>query len=57
MIQVVQRLTSGPATWTPPDLDIDAFTEIPKDITLHPFIQSGPMIPTWENMAKLLPSN
>ncbi|KAF7353313.1 F-box domain-containing protein [Mycena sanguinolenta] len=36
MIELVQRVITGPTTWSPQEPDCDSFTEVSKTITLHP---------------------
>ncbi|KAJ7187211.1 hypothetical protein C8R46DRAFT_1059143 [Mycena filopes] len=54
LINVVKRLLTGPATWSPTSA---GFTpKVSQRITLHPTIHHGPAIMHWENETRLSPS-
>ncbi|KAJ6472505.1 hypothetical protein C8R45DRAFT_1078011 [Mycena sanguinolenta] len=57
MIEIVQRLITGPDTWNTQTLDSDSVADIFQKKMLHPKIRTDPGVLYRENWAKLLPSD
>ncbi|KAJ7662536.1 hypothetical protein DFH06DRAFT_1324906 [Mycena polygramma] len=53
-VEVVKRLVTGPATWSPENSD--SVAEVHATITLYPAVRTGAGILHWENVVKLLPN-